>query len=121
MPAVINRERDNIYRLDVSGVLSKADLDRSQEFLLADMSQAGLGSVRLLVILDDFRGWDPQSNWSDLTFFVRRGDRIERIALVGDGRWRDQALMFAAADLRRAPVEFFERASLDDARKWLSS
>src|SRR5262245_20726868 len=120
MPAVIRRERDNIYRLDISGVLSKADLDRSQDFLLAAMERAALGKVRLLVVLGDFQGWDSRSNWSDLTFYIRHGDRIEKIGIVGDQRWRDLAMMFAAADLRRAPVEFFDAASVDDARKWLA-
>ena len=120
MPAVIHRERDNIYRLDVSGILSKADMDRSQNVLLAAMEHAGVGKVRLLVVLDDFQGWDSKSNWSDLSFYVRHGDRLERIAIVGDARWRDHALMFAAADLRRGPVEFFDAASLDAAMKWLS-
>ena len=120
MPAVIRRERDNIYRLNISGVLSKADLDRSQELLLSAMEHAAVGKVRLLVVLEEVQGWDSGSNWSDLTFYVRHGDRIERIAIVGDARWRDHAMMFAAADLRRAPVEFFDIASIDDALKWLA-
>ena len=45
--------------------------------------------MRLLVVLDQFDGWDGLSNWSDLTFFARYGDNIERIAIVGDPRWRD--------------------------------
>jgi stage II sporulation SpoAA-like protein len=120
MPAVLNREHENTYRLSISGVLSKADLDRSQDVLLAAMEHAALGKIRLLVVLGDFQGWDARSNWSDLSFYVRHGDRIERIAIVGDGRWRDHVLMFAAADLRRAPVKFFDTTSLDDARKWLA-
>ena len=120
MPAVIHHERDNIYRLEISGVLSKADMDRSQDVLLAAMEHAALGRVRLLVVLSGFQGWDSKSNWSDLSFYVRHGDRLERIAIVGDARGRDHALMFAAADLRRGPVEFFDAASLDAAMKWLS-
>lgn len=120
MPAVIHRERDNIYRLDVSGVLSKTDLDRTQDVLLAGMEHAALGKARLLVVLDDFQGWDSTSNWSDLGFYVRHGDRLERIAIVGDARWRDPAMMFAAADLRRAPVQFFPTDAIANAEKWLA-
>ena len=47
--------------------------------------------------------------------------RIERIAIVGPDRWRAETMMFAAADLRRAPVEFFKEDALDAARAWLSS
>ena len=89
--------------------------------LLKEMGRKGLRTVRLLVVLEGFEGWDSRSsNWSDLTFYVKHGDRLERIAIVGDERWRDHALMFAAADLRRGPVEFFAIGAMSDARAWLS-
>ena len=68
------------------------------------------GSVRLLFILQEFGGWEANPSWGDLTFYMQHGDSIERIAIVGDERWRGDALMFASADLRRAPVEFFSEA-----------
>ena len=59
--------------------------------------------------------------WSDLSFYVKHGDKIERIAIVGPERWRSEALMFAAADLRKAPVEFFAEGDVAEARAWLTS
>lgn len=121
MPATLHHERDNLYRLDVGGVLSKQDMDHVQELLLKEMDRTGIRTVRLLVVLEGFEGWDSRSsNWSDLTFYVKHGDRLERIAIVGNERWRDHALMFAAADLRRGPVEFFASDAMSDARAWLS-
>lgn len=50
------------------------------------------------------------------------GDSIERIAIVGDERWRSETLMFATADLRRAPVEFvYSQNGLAEARTWLAA
>ena len=122
MPATLHHERDNLYRLDVGGILSKDDLDRVQELLLKEMDRAGTRTSRLLVVLEGFEGWDSRnSNWSDLTFYVKHGDRLERIAIVGNERWRDHALMFAAADLRKGPVEFFASDAMSDARAWLSN
>lgn len=122
MPATLHHERDNVYRLDVGGVLSKDDMDRVQELLLKEMDRAGTRTARLLVVLEGFEGWDSRnSNWSDLTFYVKHGDRLERIAIVGNERWRDHALMFAAADLRKGPVEFFASDAMSDARAWLSA
>jgi hypothetical protein len=77
--------------------------------------------VRLLFVLQGFEGWEPKDDWSDLSFYVKHGDRIERIALVGDERWRDETLMFAVADLRKAPVEFFPAHAVEDARAWLAA
>ena len=78
-------------------------------------------SVRLLFVMRDFEGWDRQGAWNDLTFFVKHGGQIERIAIVADEQWRNQALLFAAAGLRRAPVEFFAQNDLASARKWISA
>jgi hypothetical protein len=119
MPILMQHERDNIYRLEVSGVLKKSDLERSEKLLAAEIGR--IGSTRLLFILKDFEGWEANPNWGDLTFYVKHGDSIERIAIVGDERWRDGALMFASADLRRAPVEFFSQSALAEARAWLSA
>ena len=119
MPISMKHERGNIYRVMVSGVLKKSDLDRSQESIVAETAR--VGPVRLLFILQEFGGWEANPNWGDLTFYMQHGDSIERIAIVGDERWRGDALMFASADLRRAPVEFFSESALAEARAWLSA
>ena len=80
-----------------------------------------IGSIRLLFILKEFEGWQANPKWGDLTFYVKHGDTIERIAIVGDDRWRGEALMFASADLRRAPVEYFSETALAEARAWLAA
>lgn len=115
----MERERDNVFRLDVRGTLRKAELDSCQERLVAEIAQ--LGSIRLLFVLDGFAGWEPNAHWNDLSFFVRHGDAVERIAILGPENWRSQMLMFAGADLRRAPVEYFPVGTAAEARAWLSS
>jgi hypothetical protein len=113
----MRHEGGNLYRLDVRGTLRKADLERSQESLAAEMARSG--PVRLLFVLEGFEGWAPQDNWSDLSFYMKHGEAIERIAIVGHERWRSETLMFAGVDLRTAPVEFFPEHAIADARAWL--
>jgi hypothetical protein len=119
MPIEMHGEPGNVYRLEIRGSLRKADFDACQQRLAAEMDR--IGPVRLLFELRQFDGWEQGADWSDLTFYVKHGDRIQRIAIVGPERWRSEALMFAAADLRRAPVEFFAEEAADQARVWLSS
>ena len=119
MAVLMVPEADNVYRLEMSGLLRKADLDRSQVELAAEMHR--VGSVRLLCVLQDFQGWEPHSGWNDLTFYVKHGGAIDRIAIVGDEQWRTEALMFAAAGLRRGPVQYFTDSELAAARTWLAA
>jgi hypothetical protein len=115
----VRHERDNVYRVEVRGLLRKPDFEVCGGMLVREMAR--IGSVRLLFLLEDFDGWHPHDDWKDLTFYVTHGNQIERIAIVGDERWRSESLMFAGADLRTAPVEFFGADDLAGARAWLSA
>ena len=115
----VRHERENIYRVDVRGRLRSREFEACQAELRAEMTR--VGSIRLLFVLDAFEGWEPGDDWRDLSFYVSHGDAIERIALVGDERWRTESLMFASADLRKAPVEYFLPDELAGARDWLSA
>lgn len=119
MSIAMHNERGNVYRVEIRGILQKSDLERCEEQLAGEMTR--VGPVRLLFVLTQFEGWEPRAVWNDLTFYVRRGDMIERIAIVGPERWRSESLMFAGADLRKAPVEYFTEEAAADARAWLSS
>ena len=119
MSVQLHHEHDNVFRVEISGTLRVRDLQACEEQVLSVMHEQGL--VRLLFVLREFDGWDVQDNWRDLEFYVRHGDAIERIAIVGDQRWRDLALMFAAADMRKAPVEYFDKTAVTEARLWLGS
>lgn len=74
----------------------------------------------LVVIAEDFCGWVGGEVWGDMTFFMRHGDRVGKIAIVGDPQWEARMLMFTGAGLRRAPVKFFPDDRRADAYDWLS-
>ena len=112
-------EQDNIIRLDLEDKLRKADFFQCQQRLESEIARSG--TLRLLIVVNDFAGWDPAAPWTDLFCYVPHGDAIERIAIVGPNRWRNHMLMFAGADLQRAPVEYFLPGTIAEARAWLSS
>jgi hypothetical protein len=119
MPITMEHERDNLYRIEIRGILLKKDFEKCQATLAGEIARSG--RIKLLFVLVGFEGWEPQAAWNDLTFYVKHGDAIERIAIVGDERWRGHTMMFAGADLRAAPVEFFPETAVADARAWLSA
>jgi hypothetical protein len=79
------------------------------------------GQVRILIWLDHFAGWEPGEQWSDVSFFFKHDQDIEKIAVVGEPRWRDEMVIFLFADDRQAEVQFFADADLEPARVWLMS
>ena len=117
MPISLELEGDNVFRLEVRGVLQLTEFEECQQRLAGEMARTG--SARLLFVLDGFEGWDRDARWNDLSFFVKYGDRIERIAIVGPERWRSETLMFAG--VRRAPVGFFVEGTIAEARAWLTA
>jgi hypothetical protein len=119
MSMSVQQEQNKVYRLDVRGVLQKHDFQRCQDVLVHEMAR--VGNIRLLFVLDAFDGWDQKDDWRDMAFYTKYGSSIDRIAIVGDERWRSETLMFAGADLRRAPVQFFADGLLDQARAWLNA
>ena len=50
---------------------------------------------------------------------ISYGGEIAKIAIVAEPRWETQALAFAGAGLRKAPVRFFAPNELEQARAWL--
>jgi SpoIIAA-like len=79
------------------------------------------GRISALFILDDFRGWNPQGEWGDVTFISEHDEQIARIAVVGEERWRDLVYAFLAKGFRAAEVEYFLPGELDKARAWVEA
>jgi hypothetical protein len=119
MPITMHDEGGNVFRVEIRGTLRKAEFAQQQSALATEMSR--LGPVKLLFVLVGFTGWEQTEDWSDLSFYIKHGDKIRRIAIVGDERWRSEALMFAGADLRQAPVQFFPAPGTAMARAWLAA
>ncbi|HTP65616.1 MAG TPA: STAS/SEC14 domain-containing protein [Geobacteraceae bacterium] len=118
MGATINRDNNGIWVLRIFGALRKDEMDRVQAAGLEGLNPNE--SARVLVMVDeDFTGWVGDEVWNDMTFFVKHGDRIGKIAIVGDPKWKSRMLMFTGAGFRRAPVKYFAIDQLAQAYAWL--
>ena len=115
MPASIQHESGNLFRVRISGVLHQAELKDVQAVAVREIAR--LGTIKLLFVLEQFEGWERDTDWGDLAFYAAHDKDIERIAIVGDEKWRDEGLAFAGGGLRKAAVRFFPTA--DQARAWL--
>jgi len=116
MSAQVGDLSEGILTLTVSGMLTESELAHMQQ-VMADAIRA-YGKLRILVVARDFSGWE-RGDWNDFSFQQEFDPYIEKMAIVGDTRWEDLALIFVAKGLRSFPIEYFESAALDRARAWL--
>jgi hypothetical protein len=118
MPVQLEYEPNNLFVLRCSGVAKRSEFAADQA-ALARAIDAG-AQPRVLAILESFEGWEAGADWDDLDFQLSHGHEIAKIAIVGDSRWEPQALAFAGAGFRRAPVQFFLANQEAQARAWLT-
>jgi len=119
MTAKITGVHDGILTLVVSGRLTQEELAAAQAEAARSITTT-TGKIRFLVLAEDFAGWEKGGHWSDFSFQQRHDEDIERMAIVGEERWRDLTLLFTSKDLRPFPVEFFTPERLAEARAWLA-
>jgi hypothetical protein len=112
------QDGEDTYTVRITGLLKKSELDAVQAEAAKQLS-AGK-RVRMLLLLDEFKGWDGGEEWGDISFYAEHGDQITKIAIVGDQKHKDEFMMFVGAGLRSAPVEFFKYDQIAQARAWLN-
>src|SRR5947208_5702640 len=118
MPVQIKYEPNETCVLRISGILKRSEFG-AEERALARHIDTGLKPC-LLVILENFEGWERGADWNDLDFLISHGGKIHKIAIIAEPRWETLALAFAGAGVRRAPVNFFPPNELEQARSWLA-
>ena len=105
MPVEVINAAGKLVQIKIRGMLKKADHDRIIQ--IAKEAIAREGKVTALVILEGFEGWARHEDWGDVSFMTEQGRHIEKMAIVGDEKWRDDALAFTAKGFRPTAIEFF--------------
>ena len=118
MPVQIQHQPDDTYVLRISGILRRSEFGAEQTELATHIDTGS--KPRLLVILENFEGWERGADWNDFDFMISHGGKVSKIAIVAEPRWETLALAFAGAEVRRAPVKFFPPNKLDQDRSWLA-
>ena len=118
MPTTTTVEPGNIHVFRVTGLLKRSEFAAAQR-TVAEAIDAG-AKPKYLTILENFEGWEKGADWNDLDFMLTHGNQIAKIAIVGEPRWEAEALAFAGAGFRSAPVKYFRTSELAEARSWLA-
>ena len=109
-----------LLQVKIRGVLTKADHERI--IRIAKEAIAREGKIKALIIVaEGFGGWERHEDWGDVSFMMEEGQQIEKMAIVADEKWRDDALAFTAKAFRPTAVSSSPSSRLNEARTWVSS
>jgi hypothetical protein len=118
MSAEIVNVSGRLLTLKFSGIVTYPEFTAGQQGVAELIRQHG--KLRILAMLENFRGWAPEGDWGDTTWVDQYDPLIERIAIVGDKKWEEQVLWFTLQGLRKALIEYFQPADLSKALAWLN-
>ena len=76
MLRLLDEPGPRIIALKLSGKLHDEDYDRFVP--LIEKAVAEQGRTRMLLLFDDFYGWNPHALWDDIAFEAAHHDRIAR-------------------------------------------
>ena len=119
MPIKVQMESDKLAVVRVSGLLKKSELDAMQADASKKLESVPDARFNVLMIIENFQGWQSGDDWGDMSFYSAHGDKMEKIAIVGDPKREADWILFMGGGIRPSPVKFFPTGQLAQARQWL--
>lgn len=119
MAVTFQQENDTLVVIRINGLLKKSELDSVQAAAAKQLADKGQISVKILVIVENFDGWEGGADWGDMSFYAEHGDKMAKIAIVGDPKREADWMMFMGSGIRPSPIKFFPPSQIAQARAWL--
>ena len=117
MAIQIVAESNGLVIIRIYNLVTQEDMKQWQEAFVAAIER--YGKVRVLVVLETFQGWEKSDAWEDISFIAEYDKKIEKLAVIGDLKWRDDVSAFIGKPFRSASIEFFNPSQESEARTWL--
>ena len=117
MAVQIETEANGLVIIRLSSLATLEDMKQWQEAIVAVIKR--YGNARVLVALEAFQGWEKTDAWEDISFIAEYDKKIEKLAVIGDLKWRDDVSAFIGKPFRSASIEFFNPSQESEARTWL--
>jgi len=114
----ISSSNGKLVTVQVSGKLTQQDYDELIPSWKAAIARHG--KMRLLFVMHDFDGWEPQAAWDDLRFDLNHQSQMERVAMVGEKKWQHWLTKIASWFVD-ADVRYFDISQRVEAEKWVKA
>ena len=106
-----------VMEIRMNGTLTKEDYARfvpDTEEMIEQHEK-----INMLIVIDDFHGWDAGAMWEDIKWDAKHFNHVERIAVVRDQQWQKWMTHFCKP-FTTAQVRCFEPGQEVEARAWLN-
>ncbi len=114
----LSQTEDGLVMMKASGELTRDDYDAFvPEF---ERIAAAAGPLRILIELEDFRGWTLGALWEELKFDTTHQSDMGRVAIVGERAWQDWGTRLSKPFFK-AEMRYFDRAQAAEAKAWLEA
>ncbi len=115
---ILESSDDAVLSLRATDYLTQEDLDGF--FQAAKEKIRIFGKARVLLQLENFRGWATGASDDASDSHQAERDNIERFAIVGDTGW-EEWLARIYKPLLSAQIRDFPRSELEAALRWISA
>ena len=120
-------DADRILIIEMTGMISEADIDTAIDTLQAQYPAVGVhvrggerGGFAMLVDMLQLEGWEKGAKTLGTMTSKMIGDAVRKIALVADARFADEVPRLADV-APRATVRLFPPERREDAGAWLKA
>ncbi|WP_432798499.1 STAS/SEC14 domain-containing protein [Poriferisphaera sp. WC338] len=78
------------------------------------------GKLRLVLLADEFEGWNLKAFWNELRFDARHRRDFTKVAIVGKEKWHNHAAKLSNL-LMKGEIRYFDIAQVDEAWHWAAA
>ena len=119
MTVIVSIETTDLLVIRGSGVLMRAEADEAKHKVAVHIMENGKVHV-LIMIEEGFSNLQAFVSWDDIAVDKYIQQNIIRMAITGDLRWRDSALLFFLNSMVPFQIEYFKSDQEEFARAWLT-
>ncbi|MBC7609193.1 MAG: STAS/SEC14 domain-containing protein [Polaromonas sp.] len=118
MTISVSFEEKNLVVMRGSDELKRLEADQAKRQICSHILENG--KIFVLVFIEPgFTNLEAFASWDDIEEDTVIQKNVIRLAVVGDLRWRDTALLFFITAVASFQIEYFKADQEDFARSWL--
>ena len=118
----LRESNEKAFGFRVSGRVTAAEVEAftpQLEFAIKDRGKRTLG---ILADLSAMKGAEWRARWDEIRFLSKYADHIERVAVVGAGKWEDlKAEILAGTVLIQAETRYYPADDIVHAWHWVKT